>query len=127
MSKSYSVDIDGKAYTLKYGIDDRETVEATFPRPDGTPGSLGAMVRGNLIEAGSFKLQTTIIWAGLRHNGKACTYDKVRDAMVKASQNGGIGALLEPVRNAILASGVLGRIVDPEPEPEDEEGKAPTS
>lgn len=113
----HSVKLDGKEVTLKYGPDDRELIEATFPRPDGTPGSMGAMVRGNLIETGSLRVQSTLVWLGVRHQGKAWTYERVREALIKATQNGGLGTILTPTLAGILASGVLGRIVeDKEPE-----------
>lgn len=128
---SYSVTLDGKVCVLKYTMDDRELVEATFPRPDGTPGSMGSMARENLIQSGSFKVQTMLVWTGVRHLGKSWTFDRVRESMGKATQNGGMGEILQPALKAILASGVLGRIVEeaPEPVPEEESaasGKAPT-
>lgn len=117
---NHSVTLDGKACTLKFGPDERELLEATFPRPDGTPGSMGSMVRGNLIESGSFRVQTMLVWLGVRHQGKAWTYDRVREAMVKATQNGGVGAILAPTRDAIVASGVLGRAIVVEEEQEEQ-------
>src|SRR5437899_10821587 len=103
--KNQTVTLDGKVCVLKYTIDERELIEAAFPRPDGTPGSLGAMVRGNLIETGSFRLQCHLIYLGVKHQGKAWNYNRVREALIKATQNGGVGKILEAARVEILASG----------------------
>lgn len=107
--KHHSVTLDGKVCSLNYTVDDRETIEGMYPRPDGTPGSMGAMARDNLIGAGSFRVQVALVWVGVRHLGAAWTFDRVREAMVKATQNGGIGAILRPTYDEILASGCLGR------------------
>jgi hypothetical protein len=127
VGKSYSVTIDGKAFPLKYGVDEREGIEDSFPRPDGTPGNLSTLVQGNCVgSGGSFKVQTMIVFYGLRHHGKVITYEKVRDAMAKAMKNGGVGlAFIAPARNSIFLSGVLGKVVDPEPEPEGKEEPPP--
>lgn len=125
-----TVTIDGKPCVLKYGADERELIEENFKRDDGRPGSLPAMVREDLITSGSFKVQVVIVWAGLKHYGRNMSYDRVRAAMIEATQNEGVQAtFLTPARDALFASGVLGRAVvqpTPEPEPDKVEGpKAP--
>jgi len=122
--KEYTVEIDGQPRLLKYRLQDRETIEAMFPRPDGSPASLAALVRGHLFQSGSIAVQTAMVWAGLRHLGNKWTVERVSAAMDAASQNGGIKKLTDAVREAIVMSGVLGSVPDIEDDEEDEEGKA---
>lgn len=114
---SHSVTLDGKSCVLKYGPDERETIEALFPR-DGMPGSMGELVRLNLLNPGSLRVQTALVWVGVRHLGKTWTNERVRGALVKAMQNGGVSEILTPTLDEILASGVLGKVVEAEAEPE---------
>lgn len=120
--KTHSVTLDGKVCSLKYGIDERELVEAFFPRPDGTPGSMGALVREHLIGSGSFKVQATLVWVGVKHLGKAWTLERVRAALDAAMKKEGVSTVLRPVTAAILASACLGKAVEDEPEPAETEG-----
>lgn len=117
--KNHTVTLGGKVYALEYTVDDREEIEDTYKRPDGTPCAMGQLVRDNLVTTGSFRVQATLVWIGVRQH--KVTYAKVRDAMAAATKNGGLGEILQPVRTAILASGVLGRVIEmPEPEAEEQ-------
>lgn len=121
MAKAYTVTLDGKLVTLKYGNpDDRELVEGMFPGPDGTPGMMGSLVRNHLVGSGSLKVQTALVWIGVKHAGAKWTLERVREALAKAMQGPGIGSITRPTMSAILASGVLGKIFE-EPEPVVEE------
>ena len=127
MAKTYYVHLGGQARALKYTLADREWVESQFPRADGTPASLGALVRSHLVDAGSIKVQSTILAAGLRHLGDEWTPDRVRTELGKedALTKGILKSYLVPAFHSILASGVMGTIIE-NPEGEDVEGKAAT-
>lgn len=125
--KEYVVKLGGRDCRLLYTLDEREELEQMFPRADGTPGSLGALVQGHMLGAGSFRVQVAIVWAGVRHLGKKYAIDYVRECMAKATKEDGLLAITRPAWRSILASGVLGRVVEesePEPEGDPEETEA---
>ena len=113
MPKQYFVELGGAHYELRYRVEDREWVEDQFPRPDGTPNGLGALVNGHIVRGGAIGVQSVVIAGGLRHlNNKRLTADKIKEHIFEASKNGGASEILTPLFKCILASGVLGTIVE---------------
>lgn len=117
--KTYKVELGGRSWSLKYTLDDREEIESAFPKPDGTPGSMGQLVRDHLIGAGAFKVLNLILWAGMRHEEPKLTADKVKTWLSKATE---FTTIRRTTWKAVLASGVLGSVID-EPEEEPDAGK----
>ena len=120
--KEYHVYMDGHQLVLRYTLAEREWIEDQFKRPDGTPGSLGALVQGHLLGAGSVVVQATLVAAGLRHyKGNKWDVDKVKAEFAKATlSEDGVKSLNTAAFKAILTSGVCGRVVE---DPDEAEGK----
>jgi len=115
--RQFTVTLSGKTLDLKYRLDDREAVEALFPRADGTPAGLSALVSEHLIKnGGSFKVQTALLWGALAHlPGDAWTIERVKEEFGKLMvAGGGVRNVNTAVFNAIISSGVLGVVVDPD-------------
>lgn len=127
MAQQYFVELGGAHYELRYRMDDREWIESQFTRPDGTPGGLGSLLNGHLARGGSLAVQAVIIAGGLRHlNNKRLTAEKIKEHIFEHSKNGGASEILTPAFKAVLASGVLGVVVEDEKEADEGEGKAET-
>jgi len=114
--RQFTVTLSGKTLDLKYRLDDREAVEALFPRADGTPAGLSALVSEHLIKnGGSFKVQTALLWGALAHLGGDWTIERVKEEFGKLmTAGGGVRNVNTAVFNAIISSGVLGVVVDPD-------------
>lgn len=121
--KKYSVTLGAESLDLKYRISDREAVEDMFPRADGSPGSFGGLMNAHLIRnGGAFKVQSAFLWAGLNYIGSKWTQEKVHDEFAKQITTGeGLRDINTAMVKAILASGVLGQVI--QDDAEDEPGK----
>lgn len=116
---TYSVTLGGETLDLKYRVGDRELVEDMFPRDDGSPGSFGGLMNAHLIRnGGAFKVQVAFLWAGLNHLGSKWNIEKIREAFGKQIVTGeGLRDINTAMVKAILASGVLGTIIEEDPDP----------
>lgn len=124
----FYVDLGGKRRQLRFDLTDREEIEGLFPRPDGSPASLGVLLRDHLIGPGSFRVQVTILFFGLRFHSKGLTEDQVRSWVQDYLKGEGakLSDLMIVVAKAIHVSGVLG-YVGKLREAAPEEGKEPAT
>jgi len=131
--KDYFINIGGKDRRLVYTADDREAVERSFPY-EGQPGNLRQLMQRNGFfdssGGGSFEVQATILWAGLRHESPTLSVMKVKGWIKEhLTARRHIALLTAPAAAAVLEQGVLGYVVDistlAEQEESGEGGKGP--
>src|SRR5262245_442473 len=125
------VKLGGRDWDLVYTLWDREAIEEAFPRPSGTPGILLDLIQDHCSSArGSFRVQATVLWAGMRHQRKNLTVEKVKEWIAEylKSGAGSVVDLLGPALRALGRDAAAGVAVKVEEEPDpapDPEGKAP--
>ena len=114
LSGKYKVYLGGRERGLRYTLEDRERLEGMFPRPDGTPNDLPALVQNHLVGSGALSVQVALLWKGLHTVDKRIQQNKVKEWLQKEVDGGG-DAPLQPVFravfNAIFESGVLGVVI----------------
>jgi hypothetical protein len=135
MAKEYTVRLGGKERPLFYDTPERRAIEHAFAF-EGKPARMLELLQEHFRPdaPGSFEVQATILWAGIRASKKGLTVETVGEWITKELRAGRhIAELIAPALKAIGVSGCLGFTFDleeasedePAPEePEDEGGKA---
>ena len=135
MAKEYTVRLGGKERALFYDVPERRAIETAFAW-EGKPAKLLELLQEHFRPdaPGSFEVQATILWAGIKGTKKGLTVETVGEWITKELKAGRhIAELIAPALKAIGVSGCLGFTfvleAEPEEEPEpeaeeDEEGKA---
>ncbi len=134
--KEFYVRMGGKDRLLFYDTAARRAIETAFAF-NGQPAKMLDLIQNHFRpdQPGSFEVQATILWAGIRQSKKGLTVEETGIWITKELTGSKdtpprhIAELIVPALKAIGVSGCLGFTFElPEEEPEeepDEKGKAP--
>jgi hypothetical protein len=129
--REYTVRLGGKERVLFFDTPERRAIEHAFAY-EGQPARMLDLIQNHFRpdQPGSFEVQTTILWAGIRKSKRGLTVEETGlwiSAELKAGRH--IAELIVPALRAIGESGCLGFTFSlPEEgvdEPEPDAGKAP--
>ncbi len=115
--REYTLSIGGRERVLRYSLVLRRAVERALADAGLTTDPIHEAMKDNRIE-----VQTLILWGALRHEDERLSPDTVLawlDAYLVEHRS--MKPVWEAVRKTLMASGVLGNVVDPE----GDSGKAP--
>jgi hypothetical protein len=113
MSQQYvEIELDGKARLLRFDFNTVSELEERLGR-----GIIGVLTK----EQVGFNMTRSLYWAGLKWKDRGLTVERTGQMLQKEVENGkSLNDLMEPVVNALMKSGLLGKI-DENEESEDED------
>lgn len=114
MSQQYlEIELDGKTRLLRFDFNAVSELEERLGR-----GIIAVLTKEQI----GFNMTRTLYWVGLKWKDRGLTVERTGQMLQKEVENGkSLDNLMEPVVNALMKSGLLGKVEDGEDTEEDEE------
>jgi hypothetical protein len=114
MSQQYvEIELDGKSRLLRFDFNTVSELEERLGK-----GIIGVLTK----EQVGFNMTRALYWAGMKWKDRGLTIERTGQLLQKEVENGkSLNDLMEPVVNALMKSGLLGKIDEEDDEQEDED------
>ena len=118
MSQQYvEIELDGKTRLLRFDFNTVSELEERLGK-----GIIGVLTK----EQVGFNMTRALYWAGLKWKDRGLTIERTGQMLQKEVEKGkSLNDLMEPVVNALMKSGLLGKVDEDTEEDEEEKNVSP--